>query len=393
MSKFFQYLRWEFERDQSLFFISSCLNLMIFSWCWIWQKEGIFAPESIFVPWPTLEGSALSWLPSIRYWILKLSPLLFISSGLAVILFAFRRALTLSWILLFLSVLYVSALILTDYQLNNLYLFWLIALCTFILFSPNRIQVLQVLAISFWIMLSWSWMFSEWMNGYWFIEKMNLHPKLGEWAAATFCLILAIAPVFLFFKKSSPFWTSFFLLLLAFALLYQKEGFVAAGPQVFLLLFFAIQRWEQFKKAGDFVYQSYIHPEPSRLWTGLALILFWTPQAMPHLLQQPHKFAQLIEGLRIKVPQNSETICEAEVFAHYKEGTKRLIFPAVKETSSCNPYYYFIAARSLCEQLQKASHFNYLSFYFFGWDEDKETILKTDKTCNDNFFFKDLEGV
>lgn len=390
IKKFFMYQKWEFQRDRSLMLLAGLLSLVLFAWNLHWRREDLLDPNSFFVPWPFFEGQMLEWLPSLRRGLLTSSVLLLILSLIASFFFFLGRAIIIGWCLFFVSLLFFAAIYFTDYQLKNQDLSSLLILSVCLLFLPNKTRVLKLLMISFWIMTSWSWMQSAWIGGEWFEQNWQLHPKIGEWCAAVFCITLAIAPTFLLYKKAKSFWPAWLTVASCLALVFFKEGFLSVAPSLALLIFFATHWFEKRKQANDFVYQNYIHPEPSQLWPAAALVVFWTPQGLPYLIKEPSKVLHYLSALEIKA-EGSSLQCEAELFVGEKGKVRRLVFPTVRSLEPCNPYYYFIAAKSVCDNKQTKKDLVNIHFFFRSQNALGEfSNLATSKLCEEDFYFQQL---
>jgi hypothetical protein len=123
------------------------------------------------------------------------------------------------------------------------------------------------------------------------------------------------------------------------------------------LVYIALDEFELRKAEREYLYQSFIRPEPSFMWGAVLLAFFWAAQLTP--------FANLKRTSRIKAvldiwalhPEAAHEECEQRTFARYKGRTEEIdLVPQMSRQPAmlCNTYLRFLDLKAACRQMHEA---------------------------------------
>ncbi|MGZ3723210.1 MAG: hypothetical protein ACXVA9_09785, partial [Bdellovibrionales bacterium] len=171
----------------------------------------------------------------------------------------------------------------------------------------------------------------------------------------------------LLFRDARYFWTGWLsLFLLACANLYIGE-YLSSCLALGALVYVALDELELRKAEREYIYQSFIRPEPSFIWGGLFLSLFWAAQLSP-FMNLPRK-SSLRGALSVFTlhPEAAHEECEQKTFAIYKNRTEEIDVEsqlARQPAMFCNPYLRYLDLKATCQQLKKDDSFVTISSVF-----------------------------
>ena len=133
------------------------------------------------------------------------------------------------------------------------------------------------------------------------------------------------------------------------------------GPLVLnlLILFFIFYFIERRRFERETLYQSYVRPEPTKIWVPIWIALFVAAQSLP-------LWGSYNKSLRTPVTMNQLTIpadCQQYGYAIFENGIRALpedLFRPEGDTSHCNVDLRLLHAGKLCQQLESEPGFSTL---------------------------------
>jgi hypothetical protein len=344
---------WEVKKSTSLRLFGLILALghvLIFvNWVWDGNLPLALANSKAQVCWPMFENCdfvrALS--PSLLKFIYGCYLGFAILTGL---LMLSTRIVGAAWFSMLLTTFMLIMLYFQDYRLSSNIIYFHL-LCSFIwLFVPNKTRSLKVIAVSYFLAKGLVMLSPEWLIGKWYLEHIEIPKKLAEWFAALSTIIVFIGPVALFFKDLRYFLVAF-LGLEAYLLTNIYLGdFLEPGLLALAVMIFTLNLFEQRKLEREFIYQSFIRPEPSKIWPWIVLLLFWFAQAVPRSPIQWPNYIEHYGTLYSLNPIPPHRECIQFGFYIYENEVKEIPqdMMAVKlNDTQCDPYLHFLRLREL----------------------------------------------
>jgi hypothetical protein len=158
------------------------------------------------------------------------------------------------------------------------------------------------------------------------------------------------------FRDARYFWTGWIsVFIYTFVQLYMGEV-LSSCLVLGSLLYVAFDELELRKAERQYIYQSFIRPEPSFIWGGLLLAIFWAAQLSPFLSLS--RQSRVREALSIWAlhPEAAHEECEQQTFAIYKNRIEEIdIKPQLSRqpTMYCNPYLRYLDLKGTCAQLKE----------------------------------------
>lgn len=234
---------------------------------------------------------------------------------------------------------------------------YFILLATFAyLVVPCKHRLMRWLVSSYIVARGLSQASPDWLSGTWYLEHVNAPVKLAEWFAALSVLAQTVGGAALVFRDGRYFWTGW-LSLFAFqcAQLYMGEV-IGASLTLGAMLYVAFDELELRKAEREYIYQSFIRPEPSFIWGGLLLGLFWAAQLSP-MVSSNSRISGLKSFLNIWAlrPEAAQEECRQSTFAVFKDRIEEVdVQPqtARQPAMACNVYMRFLDLKGLCKGLR-----------------------------------------
>jgi hypothetical protein len=197
----------------------------------------------------------------------------------------------------------------------------------------------------------------DWLTGNWYMEHLALPIKLAEWLAAMSVLIQMIGGASLLFRDGRYFFSGWLTLLVYECIQLYVGDMLSSCLAIGALIYVALDEFELRKAEREYIYQSFIRPEPSMLWGGLLIAFFWAAQLVP--------FANLPRDSRVRNvlnvwalhPKAAHDECEQRTFAFFKGRTEEItVEPELSRQPAmlCNVYLRFLDLKSLCRQMKES---------------------------------------
>lgn len=225
------------------------------------------------------------------------------------------------------------------------------------LFVPSKHRLMRWLIVSFFVARGMSQASPDWLTGNWYMEHLNLPVKLAEWLAALSVLVQMIGGATLLFRDGRYFWTGWLsLFIFECAHIYMGES-LQSCLSLGAMLYVAFDEFELRKAEREYIYQSFIRPEPSFVWGGVLLAFFWSAQLTPFLGFQRISPLRNVLDVWALHPEAAHEDCKQTTFAVYKDRIEEIdVKPQLTRQASmvCNVYMRFLDLKGACKQLQEA---------------------------------------
>lgn len=224
------------------------------------------------------------------------------------------------------------------------------------MFVPSKHRLMRWLIVSFLIARGMSQASPDWLTGNWYMEHLNLPVKLAEWLAAVSVLVQMIGGATLLFRDGRYFWTGWLsLFVFECAHLYMGEV-LQSSLSLGAMLYIAFDEFELRKAEREYIYQSFIRPEPSFVWGGVLLAFFWSAQLAPLAGLKRQSGVKTFLDVWALHPEAAHEDCKQSTFAVYKDRTEEIeVKPQVQRQASmvCNVYMRFLDLKGTCKQLRE----------------------------------------
>lgn len=316
----------------------------------------------------------------------------------AALVFFFTRIASLGWALLFVLLIFKGLLYVQDLRLsqNVHYLIFILNIC--FLFVPNKGSLLRWMIVSYYLATGLLKLSPNWLTGQWFVDQIHVPIKLGEWLAAVSVLVEMLAPVALFFRDVRNFLLAYFALIAYHGLMWYAGAGLEPMAMLALLQLFPLLFYEERKVEREYLYQSFIRPEPSKAWLVMALIAFWLIQAMPYIPHQSMQNLKHIENSLALAPVAASDECEQVTFYVYKDHLEEVEMVPPKDrpiSFKCNAYLRFLDLKAACRDKSNDGDFRtVMSFLMVRSLKDRSyrTAFQSTDMCDDKVTFRTLVG-
>jgi hypothetical protein len=285
-----------------------------------------------------------------------------------------------------------------DYRLSsNEHFFWLL-LTLLYLFIPNKENTIRFFVVSFWVAWGLIRLRPEWMTGLWLLDHISMPVKLAEWLAAMSVLLVMILPFGLLFQDGRYLAVSTVTMIGLNIFFWLLNDFFSPAMNLCALSFFLFYWFEKRKSERDFAYQSFIRPEPSRLWVILMLLLFWSGQLIP-FIPRNHALLHVYQEVMALTPLKAVDDCKAFAFAQFDKELRQIdtdaMFSARSEDLKCNPHVNFMEFRKVCKDLQQEGPLKNMqvSFYKRGFkDVFYQKVFESSNICQSDLTLMKVMG-
>lgn len=397
--EFFKSSIWEIKTASSLKILGGMLAAGHLIQFLFWQTTGQlplqYALETSPMCWPLFDSC--TWLRILPLAVLKVflyAYAFFAFSSL--FFFFFTRFTGFAFFLLVCTFVPGFILYIQDYRLSSNPGYVLFLFTFFYMLVPGKARLFRLFVVSFFIASGLMKLSPEWLSGSWFMQHWPIHAKLAEWLAVLSTLIELIASAALLLRDARYFWTGWITLFSYLCLQWWAMGYF--GPTLFLgfLIFIGAQDLEMRKSDREFIYQSFIRPEPTKLWTNILMLAFWLSLAAAHFHFPGRHLLLPISSVFAPHPVASTETCEQSTYAIYKSHTDEIEVPARAgrpETMQCSPYLRFLDIKSLCQNHASDPDFQTIASFLSIRrlrDSHYKNAFEVRDFCNSNVTFKSL---
>ncbi len=231
------------------------------------------------------------------------------------------------------------------------------------LFVPKKLTLIRYSTLFYFFLSGFRELNSDWLSG------KSLEPQLHhlshlsikglEWVAALDILFRWALPPLLFSVMPQQFSIGVLALIAFLAAHYWFLHDFQSIVLIFFVFSFVLDYFERKRIEQESMYQSYAHPEPSRLWWPILFALFVVAQT------KIVKRASFIELIKIKGPASSMD-CRQLNFAIYQDHIRQLDLQSDAKQAGplhCQQKLAEASARTFCDQLSHDPGFRGVSTF------------------------------
>jgi hypothetical protein len=350
---------YEIKKSGSLKTLGGLLALFHLLQFYLWWDDGNlplkFVQQGLPMCWSALENCA--WLHIFPFGMLQVMYFTYaVFVGIAALAFLLTDLVGVGYYLLLIGSFFGLFLYFQDLRLSSNEGYFIFFLTAAFLFVPAKHRLMRWLIVSFFVARGMSQASPDWLTGNWYMEHLTLPIKLAEWLAAFSVLVQMIGGAGLLFRDARYFWTGWIsLFVFECAQLYMGE-LLQSSLCMGALLYVAFDELELRKAEREYIYQSFIRPEPSFFWGALLLIFFWSAQLVPMLnLHHGSRLRSVLDVWTLH-PEAAHEDCVQHTFAVYTDRTEEI---DVKQQISrqpamvCNVYMRFLDLKAACKQMKE----------------------------------------
>jgi hypothetical protein len=397
--EFFKASLWEIKTAPSLKILGGVLAAGHLIQFLFWQTTGQlplqYAMESAPMCWPLFDSC--NWIRIFPIPMLKVFLYAYAFFSLSsLFFFFFTRFTSFAFFLLVCAFVPGFLLYIQDFRLSSNPGYVLFLFTVLYMLVPGKGRLFRLFIVSYFVASGLLKLSPEWLTGSWFTQHWTIHTKLAEWLAVLSTLIELLASAALLLRDGRYFWTGWATLFAYLCALWWATGYF--GPTLFLglLIFMAAQDLETRKSDREFIYQSFIRPEPTKLWSNLLMLLFWLSLAATHLNFPGRQLFTPLSAVLTPHPVAATESCEQSTYAIYKNHSAEIEVPeraGRPETMKCSPYLRFLDIKSLCERHGSDPDFQTIASFLSIRrlrDSHFHKAFEVRDFCNPNVTFKSL---
>jgi len=351
---------WEIKKSGSLRTLGGLLALFHFLQFYVWWDAGNLplklVSQGLPMCWSLMENC--DWLRIMPFGFLSFIFYTYaVFAALAALCFLLSELVALGYYLLLIVMGLGMVLYFQDLRLSSNEGYFILLLSFAYLFVPSKHRLMRWLIVSFFAASGLSQASPDWLSGVWYLEHLGLPIKLGEWLAALSVLVQMIGGASLLLRDGRYFWSGWVsIFLLECFNLYVGE-FMGASLAMGALLYVALDELELRKAEREYVYQSFIRPEPSFFWGAILLAFFWSAQLTPFAgLDRTSKVKSFLDIWALH-PEAAHEECDQRTFAIFKDRIEEVdIQPQLSRQPAmmCNSYLRFLDLKGSCKQMKES---------------------------------------
>ncbi|MBX3021336.1 MAG: hypothetical protein KF799_06615 [Bdellovibrionales bacterium] len=395
---------YEIKKSGSLKTLGGLLALFHLLQFYLWYDQGHLPLKFVQQGLPMCRSlfETCDWLNVIPFGLLSTFYWTYaIFMGIAALALLLTDLVALGYYLMLIASLCGLVLYFQDLRLSSNEGYFIFMMTFAYMFVPSKHRLMRWMVVSFFVARGMSQASPDWLTGNWYMEHLSLPVKLAEWLAAVSVLVQMIGGAILLFRDGRYFWTGW-VSLFAFecANLYMGEvlqGSISLGA----LLYVAFDELELRKAEREYLYQSFIRPEPSFVWGGILLAFFWCAQLAPMVsMGKAGGGVKAFLDVFALHPEAAHEDCEQHTFAIYKDRVEEIDVKAqISRQASmvCNVYMRFLDLKGTCKQLQEnSSDFITLASELQVRNYREKTAVRAFEVadfCNPDLTFKRLSEV
>jgi hypothetical protein len=352
---------WEIKKSGALKTLGGILALFHIAQFFFWNTEGRLplklVQQGLPMCWSFMEHCG--WMQSIPFGILTFVYYAYVSFiGLAACVLLLTEWVAFGYWLLAIGSFFGLTLYFQDLRLssNEGYLIFLLSLGY--LLVPSKHRLMRRLVISFFVAHGLSEAASDWLSGVWYMDHLHLPVKLAEWLAAMSVVVQMIGSAAMLFRDGRYFWSGW-LVLFFYTITHLYMGdMLSSSLSIGSLLYLAFDEIELRKAERQYIYQSFIRPEPSFFWGGVMLTIFWCAQLLPFAsLPRESKVRKALSVWTLH-PEAANEDCDQKTFAIYKNRVEEIdVTPQLSRQPAmfCNPYLRYLDLKGTCKILKESN--------------------------------------
>jgi len=349
---------WEIERSPLLSYLGAVLAAIHALNFYFWNRHGLLGPRAN-VPlfcWDFAPNCGVTAAQGPQHWMFYLY---FGLAALATLVFLTRRLTGFAWTLLLLTFALMLYFYIGNATLASDIQALLIVLNLGFLLFPSKPTLFRWSVLFYLFVAGLRELTPDWLSGKELQTQLAFPPKGLEWVAAMGILAKWALPLLLLSVIPQRFVIGVIGLLAYFAAHYfYLRDFQSIVLSMFVLLF-AVALFERRRLEREAMYQSYAHPEPSRLWWPILFGVFIFAQT------NLSKSSSVADLLRVKGPEPFVD-CLQFNFARFQDHTAQVVVPVEKDETlglHCRQKIAEATARNLCVSLKQEAGFDSLASF------------------------------
>lgn len=349
---------WEIKKSGSLKTLGGLLALFHLLQFYFWNVDGRLplklVQQGIPMCWSWFEHCG--WMHAVPFGLLSTfyySYAVFMALAATVLLLT--EWVAFGYYLLMIGSLFGVSLYFQDLRLSTNEGYMIFFMTFAYLFIPSKHRLMRRLVVSFFVARGLSEAAADWLTGSWYMEHLHVPIKLAEWLAAMSVLVQMIGAAAMLFRDARYFWSGW-LCVFVYTCTHLYIGEIQASCLALgVLLYVAFDELELRKAERQYIYQSFIRPEPSFIWGGILLALFWAAQLMPFVsLPRESKVRGFLNVWALH-PEAAHEECEQKTLAVYKNRIEEIdVEPQLARQPAmyCNSYLRFLDLKGTCQTLK-----------------------------------------
>jgi hypothetical protein len=377
---------WEIDRSRLLSYFGSILSILhvVNYFYWV-NRSQILNPShnSTILCWDFSHhcGPLLNLPPPLFAGLLTAYLVL---SGLGFLAFISRRVTKLAWTILLLVNLINIFYYISDASLAIDVQALLLLLNFGYLFIPSKATLVRYGVLVFYFIEGWREMTPDWLTGKALQGVIPLPLKGLEWVAVFGIAAKWTLPLLLLSPIGQRLVIAVLGLLAYHAVNFYFKSDFESIVMMCLVVYFAIDYFERRRLEREALYQSYAHPEPSKIWWPVYLAIFVAAQ-LPQLTAK----TSALQLFKVEGPA-AITDCLQINFANYDNHVEQLasaIPTTIKAQLKCHTSIALNSAKALCPDLQSKPGFKSLSSYFMSRNlsaTKMKLIYSEDQVCQNS---------
>ena len=257
---------WEIKKSGSLRTLGGLLAIFHCLQFYVWLDEGRLpiklVQQGIPMCWSLFESC--DWLRIFPIGLLTFFFFAYVTFAvLAALCFLLSELAALGYYLLMIAMALGLALYFQDLRISSNEGYFIFFMTFAYLFIPSKHRLMRWLVVSFFAARGLSQASPDWLTGTWYMEHLALPIKLAEWLAAVSVLVQMIGGAALLFRDGRYFWTGWVALFVFDCTHLYIGEFLSSCISIGALLYVAFDEFELRKAEREYIYQSFIRPEPS----------------------------------------------------------------------------------------------------------------------------------
>lgn len=392
---------WEIKKSSVLQLFGGILSLAHVLTYWSWVQAGklplIYHANPTPMCWSLFESCM--WMKFLSAPMMSFAFHSYcVIALLAMGLFFFSRLIGVAWFLLALLLALKALFYFQDLRLstNVHYLLFVLNFC--FLFIPSKPNMLRWMVVAYYVASGLLKLSPNWLTGQWFVDQLHVPIKLGEWLAAMAVLVEMLAPVALWFRDLRNFLIGYGCLILYHGLMWYASGYFEPSIMLLVLQIFPLLYYEERKVEREYLYQSFIRPEPNKAWVWIGMLTFCTVQALPYIPHQSLNSLRHLEQSLALAPVAASEECIQTTFIIFQDHMEEVdLKPPADRPSAykCNPYLRFLDIKAACRDMQEDSQFKTVMSYFQVRslrDRAFRTAFQSQDLCSEQTTYRTLIG-
>lgn len=389
---------WEINKSfstRALGFILALTNIYsYFNWQYHSTAfQGLISGAS-HVCWPFFKSCDTAFLLTASQINIVFGAFTFFST-LAVLSFLSSRLLAVGWLAMLIALVLKSVLYLQDYRFssNVHYILFIVHFC-YLLF-PQRKLLFKFLVLAFYLNTGLLKINSEWLSGSQVLADSTLDLKALQLLSMAILLIECVVPFGLFFKHKQFRLVSLITLMCYNIFIWASGGGFYALVQLSFLVVFALEALE-FNRYDDslLVYQSYIRPEPTKVWIPVIVTFYAMMQLLPILFETTQ--ASGSEGHLLSLnPIRAKFQCENITYINQSKKIEHIELFDQGQSGQCDPYIIYRKIKSICDEQKSKADFKGITEIFIqkhNKSKQPSQIFKIDNFCDENIKYTSIRS-